>query len=291
MVCRPRAGNVHTTSPGQQPIDRYIRRMAQLLVRSADGTQISSESYGQGRPLFIVSGALFASERWQPVAQIFATQRRPVVIDRRGRGNSGDTAPYAPEREIEDILAVLAALPGPFDLLGHSSGAILSLQVAARSPANLERLVVYEPPVFLNEADRIAQDLPERLDALLAAGEPGQAVDTFLHEGPRVPERERQAMQASSFWLREVVAKLGHTVPYDSRVQRSFDADPAELARIRIPTLMLIGGASPERMRAGAVTVAARLPNARIRELQGQEHMAQMTAVPLFAAAVNEFLS
>jgi pimeloyl-ACP methyl ester carboxylesterase len=264
--------------------------MAELLVRSQDGTPISSESYGEGRPLVIVSGALFGSERWLPVAQSFASERRAIVLDRRGRGKSGDTAPYAPEREVEDILALLAALPGPVDLLGHSSGAILSLQVAARVPANLERLVVYEPPVFFNEADSISQDLPERLDALLAAGDRGAAVDTFLREGPRVSERERQGLRASPFWT-QLLSTLGHTVPYDARVQRAFKGDAEELARIQIPTLMLLGGASPERMQAGARLVAARLPHAQITELAGQQHMAQMSAAPLFVAAVNGFLS
>jgi pimeloyl-ACP methyl ester carboxylesterase len=264
--------------------------MAQLLVRSLDGTQISAESYGTGRPLVIVSGALWAPEGWLAAVSLLSVERQPVIIDRRGRGKSGDNASYAPEREVEDVLAVLAAVAGPVDLLGHSSGAILALQVAARVPANLERLIVYEPPVFFNDEDRVAPDLPERLDALLAAGERAAAVETFLREGPRPPEADLRGMIGSSFWHR-VVATLAHTVPYDARVQRSFTADPAELAAIHIPTLMLIGGASPTRMVTAARTVAARLPNLRITELAGQQHVAQVTAAPMFAAAINDFLA
>src|SRR5882724_8758284 len=145
--------------------------MAQLLVESADGTAISCESYGDGRALLVVSGALFAAQLWTSVVQRLSTDRCVYVLDRRGRGRSGDNPAYTPEREVEDVLAVLRAIPGPIDLLGHSSGAILSLQVAARQPDKLERLVVYEPPVFFGEADRIATDLPERLDALLAKGD------------------------------------------------------------------------------------------------------------------------
>ncbi len=264
--------------------------MAQLLVHSADGTPINVEVQGQGRPLVIVSGALFASERWLPVTTLLATERKPYVVDRRGRGKSGNNAPYDPEREVEDLLAVLADIGEPADLLGHSSGAILALQTAARAPANLEHLVVYEPPVFFNEADRIAPNLPERLEALLAAGQLEQAVETFLLEGPRTSETELRNMKAGSFWA-PLVRGFGHTVPYDSRVQRSFSGSTEELQRIRIPTLMLIGGASPERMVTGARTIAARLPRARIAELPGQQHMAQMTATSLFASAVNDFLS
>jgi len=262
----------------------------QLLVRSSDGTPISSESHGEGRPLVVVSGALFGSDRWLPVVPRLTIGRRVLIIDRRGRGKSGDTLPYAPEREVEDILAVLANLAGPVDLFGHSSGAILALQAAARVPPNLARLIAYEPPVFFRDEDRIAPDLPERLDALLAKGDRNAAVQTFLREGPRVAEREIAGMAASGFWP-QLLAAQGHTVPYDSRVQRSFNAGPDELARIRVRSLMLLGGASPERMKAGAQTVAARLPNAELKELPGQQHVAQLSAPELFASAVNEFLA
>ena len=263
--------------------------MTQLLVESADGTPISSEGYGDGRALVVVSGALFAAERWLNVARLLSDKHCVYLLDRRGRGKSGDHAPYATEREVEDILAVLNAIPGPIDLLGHSSGAILSLQAAARAPSKLERLVVYEPPVFFAEPDRIASDLPERLEAMLAAGELSLAVETFLLEGPRNSESSVRSLQASPAWA--AVTALGHTVPYDARVQRSFTAEPAELARVQIPTLMLVGGASPERMRVGAETIAARLPNARLSELPGQQHMAMVQAPSLLAEAVAAFLA
>ncbi len=264
--------------------------MTELNARSADGTIISAESYGRGRPLVLVSGALFARERWLSVVPLFASERDPIVIDRRGRGRSGNTLPYAPEREIEDVLAVLGAVAGAVDLLGHSSGAILALQAANRVPPNLARLVIYEPPVFFGEADGIQHDLPERLEQLLAAGDGAGAVTTFLREGPRSPEREIQAMQAAPYF-QPMVAAFAHTVPYDSRIQRSFNATPEELARIAVPTLCLVGSASNARMQGGARTVASRLANAQIAELAGQEHMAQLTAPALFAATVNGFLS
>src|SRR5262245_60860345 len=113
--------------------------MVGLTVTSADGTTIKAHSYGAGRPLLLVSGALFASERWLKVVPLISTTRNVFVLDRRGRGQSGSSAPYAPERELEDISAVLESIAGPVDLLGHSSGAILALQVAERAPRNLEK--------------------------------------------------------------------------------------------------------------------------------------------------------
>jgi pimeloyl-ACP methyl ester carboxylesterase len=264
--------------------------MTQLLVESADGTAISSESYGEGRALVIVSGALSGARLWMNLAQLLAPKHTAYVLDRRGRGKSGDSPAYAPEREVEDVLAVLRAIPGPIDLLGHSSGAILALQVAARQPDKLARLIAYEPPVFFDEADRIASDLPERLDALLAAGHREAAVETFLREGPRASEVELRSMKSGPSWSL-LVSALGHTVPYDARIQRSFSGEAAELLGVQIPTLMLLGAASPARMRVGAETIAARLPNARIVELEGQQHMAMLQAPAAFAAAVEDFLS
>jgi len=264
--------------------------MAELVVTSVDGTQISSERYGAGRALVVVSGALFASELWRRVVPLISEHRCVVVVDRRGRGKSGNGARYRPEQEIDDILAVLASLQGKVDLLGHSSGAILALQVAERMPANLERLIVYEPPLFFDDPDCIASDLPERLDALLSAGQAEAAVETFFREGPRASEAELLGMKGSPAWG-QMVKALAHTVPYDSRIQRAFSADPSALERVRIRTLMLVGAASPARMRRAAETIAARLPNASVTELPGQQHVAMLTAPASFADAVNEFLA
>jgi pimeloyl-ACP methyl ester carboxylesterase len=220
---------------------------------------------------------------------LLSAERCVLVVDRRGRGSSGNGPVYAPEREIEDLLAVLEGLEGPVDLLGHSSGAILALQVAERSPANLERLIVYEPPVFFEAPDRIAEDLPERLEELLAQGLREAAVETFLREGPRATDAELKGMKAGPAWA-QMVKGLGHTVAYDAQVQRAFSADPARLSRVRMPSLMLVGGASPQRMRQAAKTIAARLPNATLTELAGQEHVAMLSAPALFANAVIDFL-
>lgn len=264
--------------------------MAELSVTSADGTPISSQRYGAGRALLLVSGALSASELWLKVLPLISDQRCVVLLDRRGRGRSGNSPAYAPEREVEDLLAVLEALDGPVDLLGHSSGAILALSVAQRMPDKLARLIVYEPPVFFAPADRIAIDLPERLEALLAAGQPEAAVETFLREGPRASETELRSMKGSPAWAQRVKG-LAHTVAYDARVQRAFSTDPSELSRVRIRTLMLLGAASPGRMRHAAETIAAHLPNATLTELAGQQHVAMLSAPALFASAVNDFLA
>ena len=223
-------------------------------------------------------------------APLLAAGRRVHVIDRRGRGGSGDARSYEPDFEVEDVLAVLAAVGGPADLLGHSSGAILALRAAERAPKDLGRLVLYEPPLFFDANDAIAADLPERLDALVAAEDEDGALETFLREGPRAQESDIQEVRSDgSAWPRMLA--LVRTIPYDARVVRDFDMDLRRLAEMRAPTLMLIGGESPPRVRRASEAIARALPDVRIEELPGQGHQAQLLAPDVFAGAVDRFLT
>jgi pimeloyl-ACP methyl ester carboxylesterase len=259
-------------------------------VHSADGTRIALTSYGNGAALVVTPGALSDQTAWTTCAPLLAAGRSVHVIDRRGRGASGDARSYAPDREVEDVLAVLAAVGGEADLLGHSSGAVLALRAAERAPENLRRLVLYEPPLFFIADDAIPPDLPERLDAILAAGDDDRALQTFLREGPRVPESDVQGFRShEAAWPRMLT--MAHTVPYDARIVRDFDTDLRRLVDVRTPTLMLMGSESPRRMRRGSEAIARALPDVRIEELPGQAHQAQLLAPEMFADAVDRFLT
>ena len=191
-------------------------------------------------------GALSDVTAWILCAPLLATGRSVHVMNRRGKGTSGDADTYEPEREIDDVLAVLADVGRPADLLGHSSGAILGLQSAERAPAELRRLALYEPPVFLDPSDRILTDLADRLDVLLASGEEDAALETFLREAPRDSEADIQRLRDHhAAWPRMMA--MVHTIPYDTRVQQGFDLDLGRLASMRTPTLMIVGAVSPPR--------------------------------------------
>jgi pimeloyl-ACP methyl ester carboxylesterase len=263
-----------------------------VIVRSADGTTIGVERVGDGGdgpPLVVVPGALSDVASWSGCAPLLADGRSVYVVDRRGRGASGDAEAYEVEREIEDVLAVLDGLARPTDLLGHSSGAILALGTAERSPAHLRRLVLYEPPVFIGDEDRIPPDLPARLDTLLAEGDEAGALETFLREGPRTPDPEIEWLRAHQGWQRMLT--MVRTVPYDARISQGFDLEVGRLTSMQTPTLMLIGSLSPPRMRHGSEAIAASLPDVLVEELDGQAHLAQVLAPDAFAAAVLRFLA
>ncbi len=265
--------------------------MVRSYIQSPDGTTITFNQSGFGPPLLIVHGATMGSVVWSGVAGLLAPHFTVYALDRRGFGESGDTAPYAVEREVEDIIAVLERIGEPTNLLGHSSGAILSLLVAERGQP-LERLLLYEPPLFLGgQRPRPPRDLPERLDALLASGDRDAVLRTFLREGPGILDTIIDLMQGNDGtdegWA--VMAAQAHTAPHDARIAGTYTRDAARLRKITTPTLLLLGGASQPWVQADVETLAATLPNNRIAILPGQEHLANVTAPALLAREIMHF--
>jgi len=104
-------------------------------VISTDGTQIAFERFGSGPPLVMAAGAFNDRSTTEPLGRVLADRAEVFNCDRRGRGDSGDTAPYAVEREIEDLDAVIAAAGGNTSVFGYSSGANLVLKAAAAGSA------------------------------------------------------------------------------------------------------------------------------------------------------------
>jgi len=143
-----------------------------------------------------VGGALSTAEAAGPLAAAFAEAGlQGVTYDRRGRRDSGDTAPYAPEREAEDLRAVIDAVGGAAVVLGHSSGAVLSLFAAAES-VPMTHLFLSEPPLRFGQNEPPA-DLADRLQALVDQGENEEAVLLFLREDVGMPEPAIEQLRAS----------------------------------------------------------------------------------------------
>lgn len=257
-------------------------------VQSADGTPIAVSHSGSGPALLLVHGATIDQRSWALLLPLLQPHFTVYTFDRRGRGGSGDTPPYAPDREIEDIQAVLNTIPGPVNLFGHSSGAVLALEAARRVGDKVRRLMLYEPPLFPS-TPRLAPGHADRLAALVAAGDRAGAMSTFLREGPGVSEGELAQIQASPGWPRMLT--LAHTVPYDGRLVNDYDLSAERLAGLWMPIELLLGGNSPPRIRAGVENVAAALPHSRIVVLSGQEHVAMVTAPALLAGEMIRFFA
>jgi pimeloyl-ACP methyl ester carboxylesterase len=255
-------------------------------TRSKDGTSIAFARSGQGPPFVLVHGATSDHTRWAPILGALEKDFTVHAVDRRGRGGSGDNAEHSMEREWDDVSAVVDAIGEPAYLLGHSYGAICSLE-AARHTAGVRKLVLYEPPIptgpILGASEVLVQ-----LDRLLDAGDRAGVVTTFLREVVRMPASELTLLQSLSNWPARVAA--AHTIPREMRAVGAYRFDAARFTAFRTPTLLLLGGDSPAYFGDAITQVHAGLPSSRVVVLHGQQHTAINTAPELFVREVVTFL-
>jgi pimeloyl-ACP methyl ester carboxylesterase len=246
-------------------------------VQSTDGTRIAFDRSGAGPALILVGGA-FQHRAMDPrtarLADLLAERFTVFHYDRRGRGDSTDTPPYAPERELDDLDALIAAVGGSACVFGMSSGAALALDAARRGSA-VTQLTLYEPPFVVDDSrPPVPEDYQVRLAALAQAGRRGDAVALFLTEGVGVPAEFVAGMRADPSW--QAFEAVAHTLPYDAAFMAdTMRGSPEPLKRwssVAVPTLVMAGGASPDWMRHAAQTLASVLPHAQQRTLEGQAH-------------------
>jgi pimeloyl-ACP methyl ester carboxylesterase len=242
-------------------------------VRSSDGTTIAYDQWGEGPPLIFVGGALNDRSTGSGLAPLLAPRFTVLSYDRRGRGGSGDTAPYAAQREVEDLAALIAAAGGPAVVYGLSSGGVLALEAAAQG-LPIAKLAVYEVPFAGDESrQQRAREYHAKLTELLAADRRGDAVELFMTMVGMPAEMIGQARR-SPMW--PALEALGPSLGHDSAVMGDGTrgaAPPTErLAGVTVPTLVMDGSASPPWMREMARRVAGALPDARHRSLEGQTH-------------------
>ncbi|THG33423.1 alpha/beta fold hydrolase [Naasia lichenicola] len=250
-----------------------------LTTTSADGTTIAYERTGSGPAIVLVDGAMCTRDfgPMRPVAAALSDAFTVYAYDRRGRGESGDTAPYAVQREIEDLLAMIAVTGGPSLVFGSSSGAALALE-AAMAGAPISRLAVWEPPYVATGKAEAEPDHVANSTALVEAGRPGDAVTYFLTKMVGAPAFVGLIMKLNRRIWRKMQA-VGHTIPYDARIMDGFVAPAERLAAIGQPTLVALGGRAKPNMRAAVLAVADAVPNAEFRELPGQMHNVATTAI------------
>lgn len=251
--------------------------MTHGTVTSKDGTSIAFDRTGTGPGLILVGGALSERSAWAPVAGLLAPHFTVVAYDRRGRGDSGDTAPYAVEREVEDIEALIDDVGGTAFVHGQSSGAVLSLEAAARLPDKVQKLSLYEPPFIIDDSrPPPPEGFAEHIAELLAADSRAEAVEYWMIDVVGAPAEMVAEMKTAPMW--PALEAVAHTLPYDIAVlgeNMSGNLLPAERwAAMTAPVLVMDGGASPGWIRHTAETLADALPYGEHRSLLGQTHSA-----------------
>jgi len=253
-------------------------------VTSRDGTNIAYDQSGQGPALILIPGAF--EHRATPFDTsalagfpLLAEHFTVYHYDRRGRGDSTDTQPFALEREIEDIEALIDVAGGSAFLSGISSGAALAFEAALGLGGKVKKLAMYEPPYNDDPDARQAwKTLRHNLKAPLAEGRNGDAVALFLM-GMGMPEEHVEGMRQYEMW--PMFEAIAPTLAYDAAALGDEGAVPtAKAARLTIPTLIMVGGETPYPfMRVSAEALAKAIPNAQFCILEGQVHEVQPDAI------------
>lgn len=241
---------------------------------SQDGTRIAYERSGDGATLILVGAALQDRATYRALAQELGSRLTVINYDRRGRGDSGDTAPYAVEREVEDLAALIDEVGGSASLYGHSSGAALVLHAASRG-LPVDTIVLHEPPFGSgSEVERQAEhEEGQRIAELLDQGRRADAIRSFVTP-MGLPQDVVDYMCSDPAILAN--APTLRSDPFEVMSERSRGGNtPAEQASgVTVPALVLEGGASPAWMIDAGKQIAEALPNGRLHMLDGHDHFA-----------------
>jgi pimeloyl-ACP methyl ester carboxylesterase len=259
-------------------------------VESADGTTIAVWPDGQGAPLVLVHGTLNDHTTFSPLVNVLRSRFSLFVVDRRGRGASGDADPggYTIEREFEDVAAVVDAVAdrtgSPVVLWGHSYGADCAMGGAARS-GGVSHLVIYEPGLGL--------DTPpgsfDPLERALAAGDREGATVALLRDIVGVTDEQLDFLRSSPTWPTRLA--IVHTTPRELRAETEWVYAPGQFDAVTAPTLLLSGSESSDAQQRVTRLAADAIPNARIQVLEGHGHLAHQVDPERVAQLIEEFVA
>jgi pimeloyl-ACP methyl ester carboxylesterase len=256
-------------------------------VTSKDGTRIAFYRLGDGPPVVLICGGSTDRHSNSSLASVLASDFTVFNFDRRGRGDSGDTPPYAIEHEIEDIEAVIQAAGGSAGLYGTSSGAALALEAAAAGAA-VTKLALWEPPYILDENARppTGTEQVAAYDKMISEGRRGDAAEYFMTQVVRLPAEFAAYARTQPWWASQEA--LAHTLAYDATIMGDYSLPVRSAAAVKVPTIVITGTKSFPFMHETADALAKALPHGETRSLEGQEHNVDPTVL---APVLKEFFA
>ncbi|GAA1284703.1 alpha/beta hydrolase [Planotetraspora silvatica] len=254
-------------------------------VISADGTSIAFDRLGHGPALILIGGGPTDRSANAALADLLSEHFTVYNYDRRGRGDSGDTTPYAVDREYEDIQALITEAGGSALVYGTSGGGIIALEAAARG-LSITRLAVWEPPYILpGSRPAVPADYADQLARLLDEDRRGDMLDLFFIAAVGIPAEFVAPMRAMPG--RQAMEGIAHTLVYDAAITGDFSLPADRIATVTVPTVVIDGGTTPW-LTVAAEAVAATLPGARRHTLDGQPHNVDPAAI---APALTAFFA
>jgi hypothetical protein len=247
-----------------------------MKVASKDGTPIAGDQLGSGPPVILVCGGSVDRMTNAELATLLASEFTVLNYDRRGRGDSGDTPPYAIEREFEDLDAAIVATGGSAAVYGSSSGAVLALKAAAYG-LGITKLALFEPPYVPEGERRPPANTAATFTELVDDDRRDAAVEFFLTQVVGLPAEFVAGARAQPFWAQQEA--IAHTLAYDATIMGDYWLRSDEFANVQTSTLVLTGGASFPWLAVTAQQLADALPNAQRQILAGQEHNVDANAL------------
>ena len=244
-------------------------------VTSRDGTTIAFDQSGKGPAVILVDGAMeyrAIGQGMAKLADLLAQHFTVLHHDRRGRGDSTDTQPYAIAREIEDIEALIDEAGGSASLYGISSGGALAMEAAIELGGKVKKLAMYEVPVSDDESNRnVWKNYRKHLKEVVTAGRAGDAVALFMEMVVGMPAEQVGGFRQSPMW--PMLESIGLTLAYDAEILGPESSVPVKRAsKVTVPTLVMAGSNSFPFMPESAMKLANAIPNAKYRILDGQTH-------------------
>lgn len=267
--------------------DHQVKRENKMQkVTSKDGTVISFMRSGKGPPLLLVHGTTADYTRWSPILPYFENHFTVYAMDRRGRGESGDSPVYSLFKEAEDIAAVVESINEPVCILGHSHGGLASLEAAILTD-NIKKMILYEPPVPQG-TPFYPPGVPEKMQILIDSNDNEAALKIFFNEVVKMPDYEFEKYSKLPVYKRRI--ELVPTIPRELTINRHYSFERIKFKNLDIPIMLLLGGDSPDLFKKAILTLDGALPNSKIVVLPGQQHIAMDTAPELFVKEVLKFL-
>lgn len=253
------------------------------FVTSRDGTRIGYDRTGSGPALIVIGGGPVDRTAESPLAALLAEQFTVYTYDRRGRGDTVDTAPYSVDREFDDLQALITEAGGSVMMYGTSGGGMIAIQAAARGLA-ITKLALWEVPYILpGTREPVPADYRDRQYALRAEGRLSEMMELFMLEAALMPADFVAGMKAAPFW--DAMAGGAGCLAYDADVAADFALPADALKSITVPTIVIDGGTTPW-LTAAAEAITAAVPDAARTTLHGQPHNVDAAAI---APAVLEF--
>lgn len=253
---------------------------------SKDGTIISYKQSGTGPPLLLVHGTTADHKRWAGITPILEQHFTVYAMDRRGRGGSSDSPDYSILYEAEDVAAVVEAIGEPVFLMGHSYGAVCSLEASLLTD-KIQRLILYEPPVPTG-LQLYPPGFPDRMQALIDQDQLEDALEMFFREIVKMPDHEFEKYRQLPMWKTRI--QLAPTIPRELTIDRYYSFEPEKFHTLHIPALLLLGGDSPQIFQQAIEIIDSALPNSQTSILPGEQHIAMDTNPDLFIKEILNFL-